>query len=199
MQMVENIRRYKGVPPVPVHHGYQHIKLDGKLDEWQPDSSFLDTRGDIIHRDHDGYGNLHYTDTTGRNDITRCLVAVDKKNIYFAAETAEPLTPSTDPNWMLLFIDTDEDGKYEYLIQNSKLINSKGEGFDIRRSVGEKSLEVAVPRKLIGKTGNHVSLRFKWADNPCNPDDIISVSTTGDTAPNRRFAYQFLWEKDLKK
>ena len=203
MQMVQNIRRYKGVAPVPVHHGYQHITLDGKLDEWQPDSCFLDTRGDVIHRDHDGYGDHHYTDTTGRNDIVRCLVAVDKKNIYFAAETADPLTPSTDPNWMLLYIDTDEDGAYKYLIQNSsqssgaggtKLINSKGESFDIRRAVGEKSLEIAIPRKLLGKTGKHFSLRFKWADNPSDPSDIISISTTGDTAPNRRFAYQFVWE-----
>ncbi len=195
MQMVQNIRRYKGVPPMPVHRGYQHITLDGSLDEWQPDSTFLDTRGDVIHRDHDGYGDLHYTDNTGRNDITRCLVAVDKKNIYFAAETAEPLTPSTDPNWMLLLIDADEDGEYEYVIQNSKLTGSRSENQDIRMAIGEKSLEMAIPRKLLGKTGNQVSLRFKWADNSSDPGDIISISTTGDTAPNRRFAYRFLWKK----
>ena len=194
MQMVQNIRRYKGVPPIPVHHGYQQIKLDGKLDEWQPDSSFLDTRGDVIHRDHDGYGDLHYTDNTGRNDIVRCLVAVDKKNIYFAAETAEPLTPSTDLNWMLLYIDTDEDGKYDFGIQDSRLVSRKFEkDWDV--AVGEKCVEVAIPRKLLGKTGKRFSLSFKWADNPTYPGDIISVSTTGDTAPNRRFNYRFIWEK----
>ena len=195
MQMVQNIRRYKGVAPMPVHRGYQEIKLDGSLDEWEPDSSFLDTRGDVVHRDHDGYGNLHYTDNTGRNDIVRCLVAVDKKNIYFACETAAPLSPSTDPNWMLLMIDTDEDGTYDYRIQNSKLINSNGivQGVDV--AVGEKCVEMAFPRKLLGKTGKRFSLSFKWADNPTNPDDIISVSTSGDTAPNRRFAYRFVWKR----
>ena len=193
MQMVQNIRRYKGVAPMPVHHGYQQIKLDGSLDEWQPDSSFLDTRGDVIHRDHDGYGDHHYTDNSGRNDITRCLVAVDKKNIYFAAETAEPLSPSTDPNWMLLLIDTDEDGEYEYLIQNSKLTHSKG-SWDVDVAIGSNAVEIAVPRKLLGKTRKKFSLRFKWADNPSNPNDIISLSTTGDTAPNRRFAYKFVWK-----
>ncbi|MBQ7526217.1 MAG: hypothetical protein IJT11_00625 [Bacteroidaceae bacterium] len=193
MQMVQNIRRYKGVAPMPVHHGYQQIKLDGSLDEWQPDSSFLDTRGDVIHRDHDGYGDHHYTDNSGRNDITRCLVAVDKKNIYFAAETAEPLSPSTDPNWMLLLIDTDEDGEYEYLIQNSKLTHSKG-SWDVDVAIGSNAVEIAVPRKLLGKTRKKFSLRFKWADNPSNPNDIISLSTTGDTAPNRRFAYRFVWK-----
>ena len=187
MQMVQNIRRYKGVPPMPVHRGYQHIVLDGKLDEWQPDSSFLDTRGDVLHRDHNGYGDLHYTDNTGRNDIVRCLVAVDKKNIYFAAETAQPLTPSTDKNWMLLLIDTNEDGEYDFTIK-------PGEN-KFPFAVGEKSVEIAIPRKLLGKTGKRFSLSFKWADNPTLPGDIISVSTTGDTAPNRRFAYRFVWER----
>ena len=187
MQMVQNIRRYKGIAPVPVHHGYQRIKLDGSLDDWLPDSSFLDTRGDIIHRDHNGYGNLHYTDQSGRNDIVRCLVSVDRKNIYFAAETAAPLTPSTDPNWMLLFIDTNEDGTYDYVIKPA-------EGLFPFATQGN-AIEIAVPRKLLGKTGKHISLRFKWADNPSNPDDIISISTTGDTAPNRRFAYRFVWDR----
>ena len=194
MQMVQNIRRYKGVAPMPVHRGYQHIVLDGKLDEWQPDSSFLDTRGDVLHRDHNGYGDLHYTDNTGRNDIIRCLVAVDKKNIYFAAETAEPLTPSTDGNWMLLYIDTDEDGKYDFGIQDLRLVSLKFEkDWDV--AVGEKCVELAIPRKLLGKPGKRFSFSFKWADNPTLPGDIISVSTTGDTAPNRRFAYRFVWEK----
>lgn len=187
MQMVQNIRRYKGVAPMPVHRGYQNIKLDGKLDEWQPDSSFLDTRGDVIHRDHNGYGDLHYTDNTGRNDVVRCLVAVDKKNIYFAAETAEPLTPRTDTNWMMLYIDTDEDGKYDLIVKPSDGL--------FPFAVGEKCVEVAIPRKLLGKTEKQISLDFKWADNPADPSDIISVSTTGDTAPNRRFAYRFRWEK----
>ena len=187
MQMVQNIRRYKGVAPMPVYHGYQHIKLDGKLDEWQPDSSFHDTKGDVIHRDHDGYGDHHYADQSGRNDIVRCLVALDKKNIYFAAETAELLTPSTEPNWMLLYIDTDEDGSYDYVVKPAEGLYPSAHG--------GKCLELAIPRKLLGKTGKHVSLRFKWADNPSDPNDIISISTTGDTAPNRRFAYRFVWEK----
>ncbi len=187
MQMVQNIRRYKGVQPMPIHSGYQQITVDGSLDEWLPDSCYLDTRGDVLHRDYDGYGDHHYTDSSGRNDITRLLVAVDKVNVYFAAETADALTPFTDPNWMLLYIDTDEDGTYDCII-------SPAEGtypFATRGNV----VELAVPRKLLGKTGKAFSFAFKWADNPSNPDDIISISTTGDTAPNRRFAYRFVWKK----
>ena len=194
MQMVQNIRRYKGVAPMPVHRGYQKIKLDGSLDEWLPDSSFLDTRGDIIHRDHDGYGDRHYTDQSGRNDIVRCLVAVDKKNIYFAVETAAPLSPRSDPNWMLLFIDADEDGTYDIVVTPGDTT------FPV--SIGEKCIEIAMPRKILGEkgTGKNLSFRFKWADNssvelPLKGDNESFLITTGDTAPNRRFAYRFVWEK----
>ena len=90
-------------------------------------------------------------------------------------------------NWMLLLIDTDEDGIYNNIIRPA-------EG-RFPFAVQGNSLEIAVPRKLLGKEGKHVSLLFKWTDNPSDPNDIISISTTGDTAPNRRFAYRFVWER----
>lgn len=212
MQMVQNIRRYKGVAPMPIHHGYQHIRIDGILDEWQVDNSFIDTRGDVIHRDWDGYGNHHYTEQSGRNDITRCLVSLDKRNFYFAAETAAPLTPHSDHNWMLLFIDSDEDNStgwqgFDYIINNlvknsstTSLMRFDSEKqawvyvADLPIAIGESSLELAIPRKLIDKTSRHGSLRFKWADNTSDISDIISLCTTGDTAPNRRFAYRYVWK-----
>lgn len=217
MQMVQNIRRYKGVPPMPVHHGYQSIRLDGVLDEWEADSSFLDTRGDVIHRDHDGYGDLHYSDQSGRNDIVRCLTALDKRNIYFAAETATSLTSWTDPYWMLLLIDADEDSStgwqgYDYIINNvvrdettTTLMRYDEEAqswvhvCDIPYAAGSNALEISLPRKLLGLTGRQVAFRFKWADNPHELKDIISLCTAGDTAPNRRFAYRFVWEKTASK
>ncbi|MBR4644141.1 MAG: hypothetical protein IKO73_03160 [Bacteroidaceae bacterium] len=55
-------------------------------------------------------------------------------------------------------------------------------------------LTIKVPRKTIHLKGNAFTLDFKWADNPTEPSDIISVSTTGDTAPNRRFRYHFQWQ-----
>ena len=86
-----------------------------------------------------------------------------------------------------------EDGKYDIGIQDLRLVSPKFEkDWDV--AVGEKCVEVAIPRKLLGKTEKRFSLSFKWADNPSYPGDVISISTTGDTAPNRRFAYRFVWE-----
>ncbi len=206
MQMVQNIRRYKGVAPMPIHHGYQRIAIDGRLDEWPSDSAYIDTRGDVVHRDYDGYGNHHYTDTTGRNDITRCLVAMSRRNVCFAAETAAALTPSSSANWMLLFIDADEDAAtgwegYDFMVSGARLLKWDGASRSwqdvcgVSMATEGNAVEMAIPRKLLHAEGKRVAFRFKWADNPVALDDIITVSTTGDTAPNRRFAYRFVWER----
>ena len=214
MQMAENIRRYKGVDSIPVFRGLQRVTVDGSLRDWPLlTEDFADTRGDVIHRDHDGYGNLHYTDSTGRNDIVRSHVAVDKKYIYFAVETDRPLTPYTDPSWMLLFLNTDQrqdtgwqgyDFVVNRLVRDSTTTTlmrydaATGEWVlvcDLDYAVQGNVMELAVPRKALGLRGGSLSLDFKWADNPTDPSDIISLCTSGDTAPNRRFAYRYIWKK----
>jgi hypothetical protein len=56
-------------------------------------------------------------------------------------------------------------------------------------------LVIAVPRTLLGLKGDAVSFDFKWADNPTDLKEPMSLCTSGDTAPNRRFNYRFLWRK----
>ncbi len=213
MQMAQNIRRYKGVPPMPVFNGISEITLDGNLGDWQHVRPYADTRGDVIHRDHDGYGNLHYTDSTGRNDIIATRVAIGKRDLYFSAETASSLTPYNDPRWMLLLIDSDQDAAtgwhgFDYIV-NLKVVserlttlqrfNNETRQWELAAEIPYATkgnvLEVSIPRKLLGKGRNHIALDFKWTDNPSSLDDIISLCTSGDTAPNRRFAYRFTWKR----
>ena len=56
-------------------------------------------------------------------------------------------------------------------------------------------MELRMPRKLMGLTGDDVTFDFKWADNPQSLDTPISLCTDGDTAPNRRFNYRYIWQK----
>jgi hypothetical protein len=215
MQMVENIRRYKGVRPIPILNGLCSIKIDGNFTDWDKmNIEYRDSKGDTFHRDYDGYGGLHYTNNTGRNDIITCKVAVDKDNVYFYAETNEPLTSYTGNNWMLLFIDADKNPNtgwygYDYLI-NKKVIDDRTTmlmRYDSTKKawvdVGKinyrykgKKLELSVPRKLIGlKGGNSFTFDFHWCDNPVDLKDPISLSTSGDSAPDRRFNYRCIWQK----
>ncbi len=216
MQMVQNIRRYKGVRPIPVLRGLHTVNIDGDFGDWAGiDVEYRDTVGDTIHRDYPGYGGLHYQDDSGRNDIVTCKVAVDNENVYFFAETNAPLTPHTGKNWMLLLIDADQNHHtgwcgYDYLV-NLKILDDKTttlmrydasspKGAWVEqaklpyRYAGNK-LELAIPRQLIGLRGDALSFDFHWCDNPTDLKDPISLCISGDSAPNGRFNYRCLWKK----
>jgi len=216
MQMAQNIRRYKGVRPIPEMSGMTPIQVDGAFDDWKVVSQeFRDTVGDTMHRDFPGYGGLHYKEASGRNDIVTSKVAFDEKNVYFYAETREPLTPHTGPNWMLLFIDADQnhgtgwDG-YDFAV-NVKVVDDKKttlsrwqqeggnagwtDAGQVEYRYAGTTLEIAVPRQLLGLNGDKLSFDFHWCDNPENITDAISLCTSGDSAPNRKFNYRCIWRQ----
>ena len=215
MQMAQNIRKYKGVRPIPEMKGYSRIKTDGSFDDWNSVSTeYRDTKSDTFHRDHNGYGGLHYTNNSGRNDIVTSKVAVDKNNLYFYVETNDSLTPYSGKNWMLLLIDADKNPAtgwygYDYLInkkvkdgQTTTLMrydaihpeNPWVKVADLIYSISGNKLELSVPRKLLGLAGDQITIDFKWSDNAAGLKDPISLCTDGDTAPNRRFNYRCIWK-----
>jgi hypothetical protein len=61
--------------------------------------------------------------------------------------------------------------------------------------VNGKAIELAIPRELLGASGAACTFDFKWADNPADLKDPISLCVNGDTAPNRRFNYRCIWKK----
>jgi len=216
MQMAQNIRRYKGTRPIPGQKGLHPVKIDGHFDDWGKElTEYRDTRGDTFHRNHNGYGGLHYTNDSGRNDIITCKVAVSKRSVSFYAETAEELTPFTGNNWMLLLIDADNNSQtgwfgYDFLInKNVKDPNTSTlmhydnkhpehpwvEVADLKLRYSGNQLEIEVPRKLLGLTSTTFTFDFKWSDNASDLKDPISLCTNGDTAPNRRFNYRFIWSQ----
>ncbi|MCC6445757.1 MAG: hypothetical protein IT210_20175 [Armatimonadetes bacterium] len=216
MQMALNIRRYKGVRPIPVLRGQRPIRIDGDFSDWKGVRvEYRDTAGDTFHRDAKGYGGLHYKDNSGRNDIVTARVAVDRDKIYFEVETRAALTPHTGPNWMLLLIDADRNPKtgwygFDYLINGPGMGAATtplrryspnapgGPWVEVARlpyRYSGKALELAAPRKRLGLPGPALSFDFKWSDNPAALKDPISLCVAGDTAPNRRFSYRCIWRK----
>jgi len=216
MQMAQNIRRYKGVRPIPEIVGTQRIKIDGSFSDWTNSIvEYRDTFGDTFHRDYPGYGGLHYSNNSGRNDLLLSKVAVDAKNVFFYIETAQDITPHTVTNWMLLFIDADQNPKtgwcgYDFVI-NRRVVDSKTttlQKYVASGAVGEwvevakldlryagKGLELSAPRKLLGLKGESFTFDFHWCDNPADLKDPISLCTSGDSAPNRRFNYRCVWKQ----
>jgi len=214
MQMARNIRRYKGARPLPEWRGRQRIRIDGRFDDWaQVGLEYRDTAGDTAHRDFDGYGGLHYTETSGRNDLVTCKIAADRTRVYFYAEAREALTPHTGRHWMLLLIDADQNPAtgwhgYDVLVNHSVVDDhtttlkrfepganggSWVEQARLPYRCAGRALEVAVPRRLLGLSRNAFSLDWHWCDNPADLRDPISLCTAGDSAPNRRFNYRGTW------
>lgn len=215
MQMAQNIRRYKGSRPIPEHTGYSECKIDGRFADWKNNTiEYRDTQGDVFHRDAKGYGGTIYTNTSGRNDIITSKVAVGEQTISFYAETAGNITPHTDKNWMLLLIDADNNSStgwygYDFIVNQSVKsdrittlmhYNSEKKEWkevaDLAMRYTDNHIELAVPRQLLNLAEDKFILDFKWADNPEELADPISLCLNGDTAPNRRFNYRLIWNKE---
>ena len=215
MQMAQNIRRYKGSRPIPEHKGYTECKIDGRFSDWKNNKiEYRDTQGDTFHRNAKGYGGHNYINSSGRNDIITSKVAVGKQTISFYAETSNNITPHTDKNWLLLLIDADNNSStgwygYDFIVNQSvkdkhtttlqQYDNEKKEWSyvaDLAMRYADNRIELAIPRQLINATSDKLTMDFKWADNPEELSDPISLCLNGDTAPNRRFNYRLIWNKE---
>lgn len=209
-QMVNYIRRYKGVRAPEMPSAPKTINIDGNFSDW--DSVFPEYRdniGDAIHRKSKAWGKAGiYVNNTGRNDFVKMKVTYDNNFIYFYVDTKDNISSYKDPNWMLLFIDSDCNcstgwNGYDYLVNgivpfsNLTTLQRNTGGWNwshvqyIHYRISGNKMELAVPRVAIGQTGKHIAFDFHWADNIQKPDDITEFSVSGDSAPDRRFNYRF--------
>jgi hypothetical protein len=208
-QLVANIRRYKGARPIPPIVP-KPITIDGHFDDWRAVSpDFRDDIGDPVHRDHRGWGkDSRYTNSTGRNDLAAAKVSFDAENFYFYVETRGPISRSTDPNWMLLFVDADHDAKtgwlgYDVVINRSNVrpqtttlertVAGKYEWnqpIDITYRMAGNQLELAIPHAALGLKTLPATFDYKWADNIQQTGDASDFTLNGDAAPNDRFNYR---------
>jgi len=214
-QLVDYVRKYKGVRPLPVASAPKTIDLDAGFGAWEDVApEYRDGIGDVFPRDHPGYNTAtRYVNNTGRNDIVLAKVARDAVNLYFYAKTRDPLSPSTDPDWMVLFIDSDNNPAtgwqgFDFAV-NRQIKDAKTSVIERTRNgwnwqpAGEAQLRVAgnevmliASRASLGLPEGEAPLRlsFKWADNFQMPDDTDAFLLNGDAAPNARFRYVYRTE-----
>lgn len=208
MQMVQNIRRYKGIREHSIETAHTDISVDGNFSDWeQAGNEFLDAIGDTRHREHNGYGGLKYTNNSGRNDIMSSKVALDADSLYFYVQTVYEMTSSEDPNWMLLFIDVDRNKGtgwegYDYVINKGDISPTRstlmqwtglewGNAISIPIAQAGTQMEISVLRSDLQLGTGTPEFYFKWADNPLHLEDISCFFNDGEAAPDRRFNYNF--------
>jgi hypothetical protein len=200
MQMVNNIRRFKGLEKISTA-GVQSIQ---KWSDWAKVTlSYFDYTGDTQQRNHPGAQSepiVIYTNQTGRNDFRLLKTAHDKKNLYFYAETVQDITPMESDNWMRLYIDSDRNFQtgwkgYDYrVIKGNTLqhfVNGEWKSVQsVTSLVSENKLMITVPRKQVNILRDAFNLEFKWSDN-MQTEDPLDWYVNGDTAPGGRFNYVY--------
>lgn len=207
-QLVENVRRFKGTDNLPKTYAEKTIDINGSVSQWDSVLPEYNHYKGGKNRNSAGWKGYYYTNNTFRNDIVQSKVAYDENNIYFYVKTANNLTPSTDPDWMRLLIDTDTSGVspnwegFEYLINRESPKDGKatlekslgGIEFEeickVDYSVNGNILQISVPRNALGLTNEEIKFNFKWSDNLLGAD-ATAFYQNGDAAPGGRFAFVF--------
>lgn len=202
MQLVNNIRRYKGIEknPAATPVTIRNIK------DWDKATvTYTDYTGDTEHRNHPGAQSKPetvYTNNTGRNDFHILKTAHDAKNLYFYAETANDITIPADDSWMALLIDADKNAKtgwngYDYRIVRGNQLQQYNNGAwtkvdskKVKHTVEGNKMMITLPRQLLSNLANPVRLEFKWSDN-MQTNDPLDWYVNGDAAPGARFNYQY--------
>ena len=213
LQMVANIRKFKGLKHVDRPEGLHTIDADSPdswNDAWKDvKPEFISHKGTAAKRNFPGMGMTYYTNRTGNNNITLAKIAYDEKNVYFYVECAEniKLTGETSMN---LLIDVDRDKKtgyegYDIIVKNNRAYKYAGSGFTpvkiqpVKVRFYENKGVVVIPADLMFDGGFakkedgsiiRPTFEFKWSDN-IQPGNIMNFYSDGDCAPFGRFNYLY--------
>ena len=212
LQMIGYIRRFKGIS------GHDNrlnrtfaLNVKPDFNTWQSIAQgYKDFEGDTGPRRHPGYGSYSYTDDTGRNDFVMLKAAHSDENLYFYAQTREPISPNTDHHWMMLLIrnrrqlDSGWEG-YHYIVNRkvkdeaTTLLERSTGGWnwesaaEVSYTVQGNEMHIELPRALLGVDDPEegIWIEFKWVDHMQNEGNIMDFYQYGDTAPKGRMNFVY--------
>jgi hypothetical protein len=109
-------------------------------------------------------------------------------NLYIDADK-NPATGWEGFDYLINRSRTDKTVSVERFVDGQWVFETVGEA---EYTLGETSMTIKVAKTALGhKSGEAVSLSFKWADNADIRGDIMAFMELGDTAPNDRFVFAY--------
>ena len=214
MQMIQLIRQYKGItiPNSKLNFTAEikSLNIDVKADFSQWDKVewyYQDYVDDTNPRDAIGYGNIHYIDNTGRNDIATIKIAHDEKCLYVYVQTVNEIIGMGEEHCLSTFISTGNNENttwngYDFVINRvpalvDRLIveqyteNGWSKVGEVAYLMEGNELQFEIPLTTLGLQNDNVSIQFKVADNYQDEDGIYSFYLHGDAAPYGRLNYVY--------
>ena len=209
IQLIKNIRRYKGVPGLTAKDKKHEIDITGDAAQWDK----VAYRNVNIGKDdsgRDSYGasqTIRYQQSAPENVLEEVRVANDDKYVYFYVKCNKGLTPyEKKENWINILIGTGDPElkaweSYEYLVGRSFTgkevsVDKLGGEFALSAaapaqfSLAGNVLQIAVPRSSVGLQGDK-RFYFKVAAGVETPSDIMSYYTSGSAMPMGRLSYMY--------
>ncbi len=209
-QMVDYIRRYKGIAKTPIADDQTSINIYD-LSSWDNiDLKYTDSLYDTELRNTVCYdASYRYINNTGRNDFDYAKVSQDNNSLYFLVKTSHDIVIDNGETWMNLYLNTDGDVKtgwegYDYVLNRSRdsfsvnVERFKDDTFSTEYVgtayyyLNGEYMTVSLSKKLVGISGEARKLIFKWADNADVKGDAMGFMDQGDTAPDNRFGFLYI-------
>jgi hypothetical protein len=216
MQMIQNIRKYKGIAGALPRPVAMSIDIRGDTAQWNAVTNIYRSIGSANYgRNSIGFA-LHgpsYTLPAPRNNLQEIRVTNDAEDLYFLVRAENAITPhdSGQSNWMNLLIGTNQPSRqgwegYRYVVNRNpsgdsttsiERLDSAGNGTLVGRadySVMGNKFQLRVPRAALELTPGDSSIQyyFKVADGVQNEREIMDYYVTGKSVPLGRLSFSYM-------
>ncbi len=210
VQMIQNIRKYKGVSDSLPPGEFHSIDIGGGIRQWDSVKNVYRSI-DTQMQGRAAYGaakTVRYSQPPPRNALEEIRVCHDDNSLYFFIRSQRDITSNDGKdNWMNLFLGVGSPSLkgwegYEYIVgrkceSGASTVEQLGKDFatsivgSAEYTVSGKVLQMRVPRKLLGLDTRRGRFYFKVADGIKDPKDIMDYYISGISLPLGRFSYVY--------
>jgi hypothetical protein len=210
LQLIRNIRKYKGVCDTIVPAENKTIDISGDVSQWTL-VKYDQKNIDDSYLTRDSYGGaktVRYFQPAPVDKLSEVKVTHDNQFLYFYIRCKENISPyKANDNWMNLFLGTGEPSQkgwesYDYVIgrkyENGEvLIGRLNNDFSTedcgyaKYCLKDNIIQIRVPRTSVGLTGAIDKFYFKIATGVEKPSEIMNYYQTGSAMPMGRLSYMY--------
>ncbi len=210
LQLIRNIRRYKGMNETVEPNKSKTIDLNGDLSQWN-EIKYLIRNMDEKYIARDAFGGartVRYTQAAPVNKLQEIRVTHDAQNVYIYLKAKDKFTDyNGNDNWLNIFVGTGDPVQkgwesYDYEIgrkyeNGEAVIGRLNQDFSAancgsaRYCLKDNIIQIKVPRNAIGLDGQVDKFYFKVAAGVEKPSDIMNYYQTGSAMPMGRLSYMY--------